>query len=247
MVLKEGDFIRIDYTGKIKGGNVVFDTTSEKVAKESGIFDPQVRFKPSPVVIGSGHAIKGVDESLVGMEVGEKKTLEVPPEKAYGKRDPSLVKVVPIKDFKRQGMNPVPGMRFEADGNTGRVQSVGGGRVRVDFNYELAGKTLDYEINIEEKVNKLEEKIRLLTEIHFPYADHNEHEITLDNGKVVIVLSEAARVRKEAPVGKHLLSRDVMKYFDKIQAVEFRELFKREKKEKTKPATKSKKKSKKQK
>lgn len=247
MVLKDGDFVRVNYTGKIKGSNIVFDTTSEKTAKDHGVFDPKISFKPSPIVVGSGHAIKGVDESLVGMEVGEKKVFDVPPEKAYGPRDSALVKLVPIKEFKRQGMNPVPGMRFEADGKVGRIQSVGGGRVRVDFNYELAGKTLDYEINVEEKVNKLEEKIRLLTEIHFPYADHNEHEITMSNGKVVIVLSESARVRKEAPVGKHLLSRDAMKFFDKVKAVEFRELFEREKKEKAKPAAKPKKKSKKQK
>lgn len=247
MVLKEGDFVRINYTGKITGSNTVFDTTFEKVAKDKGIFDEKIRFKPTPVVIGSGHVIGGVDEALVGMEVGEKKTIEVPPEKAYGKRDPSLVKVVPVKDFKRQGVTPIPGMRFEAEGRMGKVQSVGGGRVRVDFNYELAGKTLEYEVNMEEKVNKLEEKIRLFVEIHFPYADHNEHEITMDDGKVVIVLSDAARTRREAPVGKHLLVGDVLKHFEKIKAVEFRELFEREKKEKPKPPTKSKKRAKKQK
>jgi FKBP-type peptidyl-prolyl cis-trans isomerase SlyD len=237
MVLKKGDFIRINYTGKIKGTNTVFDTTSEKVAKEKGIFDEKIKFKATPVVIGSGHVIKGVDEALVGMEVGEKKVFEVPPEMAYGKRDPSLVKVIPLKDFKRQGMTPVPGMRFEAEGRIGKVQSVGGGRVRVDFNYELAGKTLEYEVNVEEKVNKREEKIRLLSEIHFPYADHNEHDITIENGKVVIVLSEAARMRREAPVGKHLLVRDILKHFEKINAVEFRELYEREKAKPTKKKT----------
>ncbi len=234
MVLKEGDFARINYTGRIKGSNAVFDTTLEDVAKEKGIFDPKIKFKPTPLVIGAGHVIRGVDEALRGMEVGEKKTFEVPPEKAYGMRDPSLVKVVPLKGFKHQGMNPVPGMRIEAEGRVGKVQSVGGGRVRVDFNYELAGKTLEYEVSVEEKMNKAEESIRLLTEIHFPQDNPNEHEITLEDGRITLILSQASRMRREAPLGKHLLARDIFKYFEKIQAVEFREVFEREKKEEAK-------------
>lgn len=231
MVLKEGDFVRINYTGKIKGSSAVFDTTSESVARESGIFDQKIKFKPTPLVIGAGHVIRGVDEALRGMEVGEKKTIEVPPEKAYGARDPSLVKIVPVKDFKRQGLNPLPGMRFESEGRIGKVQSVGGGRVRVDFNYELAGKILEYEVSVEEKMNKLEESIRLLTEIHFPYADPNEHEIVSEDGKIIISLSEATKLRRESTVGKHLLARDAFKHFEKIRTVEFREIFEREKKE----------------
>lgn len=226
MVLQSGDFVRINYIGKIKESGRVFDTTIEKVARENKIYDEKIKFKAIPIVIGAGHVIKGLDEGLIGAEVGEKKNLEILPEKGYGQRDPKLVKVVPLKDFKKQGLNPVPGMRIEAEGRIGKVQSVGAGRVRVDFNYELAGKVLEYEVNVEEKINKLEEKIRLLLELHFPYADPNDHEVRLEDGRAIVTLSEMAKLRQEALLGKHYVSRDIFRFLN-LKEVEFREVFKK--------------------
>lgn len=243
MVLENGDFVRINYTGKIKESGEVFDTTIEKVAKESSIYDDKLTFKAAPMVIGAGHAIKGLDESLQGMEVGEKKVFDIPPEKAYGPRDPKLVKVIPLKEFKKQGLRPFPGMMFEAEGRTGKVQSVGSGRVRIDFNYGLAGKTLRYEVTVEEKINKTEEKIRLLLEYHLPYADPNDHNIKLKDGKSTITLAEIVKIKKEAILGKHSASADIFRFIDIVNDVEFLEMFKRPKKEK--PAETKKEKSKK--
>lgn len=226
MVLQSGDFVKINYIGKIKESGKVFDTTIEKVARENKIYDEKINFKVAPIVIGAAHVIKGLDEGLVGTEVGERKILEISPEKGYGQRDSKLVKVVPLKDFKKQGLNPVPGMRIEAEGRIGKVQSIGAGRVRVDFNYELAGKVLEYEVNVEEKINKLEEKIRLLLELHFPYADPNDHEVKLENGKAIVTLSEIAKLRQEALLGKHYVSRDIFRFLN-IKEVEFREVFKK--------------------
>lgn len=243
MVLENGDFVRINYTGKIKDSGEVFDTTIEKVAKESNIYEDKLTFKAAPMVIGAGHAIKGLDESLQGMEVGEKKVFDLPPEKAYGPRDPKLVKVIPLKEFKKQGLRPFPGMMFEAEGRTGKVQSVGSGRVRIDFNYGLAGKTLGYEVTVEEKINKTEEKIRLLLEYHLPYADPNDHNIKLKDGKSTITLAEIVKIKKEAILGKHSASADIFRFIDIVNDVEFLEMFKRPKKEK--PAETKKEKSKK--
>lgn len=244
MVLETGDFVRINYTGKIKDSGEVFDTTIEKVAKESGNYDEKVKFKPAPMVIGAGHSIKGLDEGLLKMEVGEKKKFDISPEKAYGERDPKLVKIVPLKEFKKQGLQPAPGMMFEADGRTGKVQSVGGGRVRIDFNYGLAGKTLNYEVTVEEKINKTEEKIRLILEYHFPYADPNDHDIKLAGGKAVITLADLVKIKKEAIMGKHTATMDIFKFIDVVDGVEFVEAFKRPekapKKEKPKAGKKAK-------
>ncbi|MBU2560193.1 peptidylprolyl isomerase [archaeon] len=242
MVLETGDFVRINYTGKIKESGEVFDTTLEKVAKDSEIYDEKVKFKPAPMVIGAGHAIKGLDEGLLKMEVGEKKKFDISPEKGYGARDPNLVKVVPLKEFKKQGLRPVPGMRFEADGRVGKVQSVGGGRVRIDFNYGLAGRALDYEVTVEEKINKTEEKIRLLLEYHFPYAEPNDHEIKMTGKKATITLAELVKIKKEAIIGKHTATMDIFKFLDAVDGVEFVEAFKRPqkapKKETAKPPAK---------
>jgi FKBP-type peptidyl-prolyl cis-trans isomerase 2 len=253
MVLKKGDFIRINFIGRIKETGEVFDTTYEDVAKKHGIFDPKIAFKPQPIVIGAAHVLPGVDKGLVGAEVGEEKAIEVPPEGGYGKRDPSKVKVVPLREFKKQGINPVPGMRLEFEDTVGRVQSVGGGRVRIDLNHGLAGKVLEYEVTVKEKTNKLEEQVRQLLELYFPYADPHEHEITVKDKTAEIVLPDSVKLNPSAAPGKFSAVRDIFTFIDGVGKVEFREVHQRlaaaskksapqKKKKKTKksPAKKSK-------
>jgi len=227
MVLQNGDFVRIDFTGRIKETGKVFDTTVEKVAKDNDIYDENTKFRAAPIVVGANHVLKGLDEALVGAEVGEKKKVSVPPEKAYGDRDPNLVKIIPMREFKKEGMSPVPGMVVEIDNKMGRVQSVGAGRVRVDFNHGLAGKALDYEVDVKEKVNKAEEKIRLLLELHFPYAEANDHEIALKAKKVNVALADIVKMRQDAAIGKHYVARDVFKFMDAVDEIVFEEAFKR--------------------
>ncbi len=228
MVLEKGDFVRVNYTGKIKETGKIFDTTDEKVARENDLYNENINFKPSPIVIGAGHVIKGLDDALVGTEVGEKKTIEIPPELGYGLRDPKKIKVIPIKDFKKQGIRPMPGIIIESDGKFGKVQSVGSGRVRVDFNYELAGKRLEYEISVKEKINKLEEKIRLLLELNFPFAKPDDHEIRIEDKTAVITLADVIKSKREAIISKHSISRDIFKFLDEINEVHFIEVFKRD-------------------
>ena len=97
----------------------------------------------------------------------------------------------------------------------------------MDFNSELAGKTLVYEVNVEEKINKLEERIRLLLERHFPYADPNEHEIRCEDGRAIITLSDAVKLRNDAIIGKHLVAKEIFEYLEGVEEVEFQEIFKK--------------------
>ena len=239
MAIEKGDFIKINYIGRIKETKQVFDTTYESVAKEHGIYDENVKFKPVPIVVGASHVIPGVDEALIGMEVGEKKTIEVPPEKGYGKRDPKKIRAIPLKEFLKQGIKPVPGTRVNIDNEVGKILSVGAGRVTVDFNHELAGKTLEYEISIEEKVNKDEEKIRYLVELHFSYTDPNEHEIKIENGVAKITIPESAKFNSSLIASKIFTSRDIFNFIEGIKKVEFIEVY--EKKEEKKEEEKEKK------
>lgn len=228
MVLEKGDFVKISYTGRVKESGEVFDTTSEKIARKHDIYDEGLIFKSQPIVIGAGHVLRGLDEALIGLEVGEeKKKVEVPPEKGYGLRDPKLVKVVPVKEFRRQGITPMPGMRVEVEDKVGRIQSVGAGRVRVDFNHGLAGRTLDYDFTVEEKINKTSEKIRLLLERHFPYANPNDHEIQAKGNTVSITLADIAKLKNEALMGKHHVANDIFRFLEGIDSVNFTEVFKR--------------------
>jgi len=239
MVLKKGDFVRINFTGRVKETGEVFDTTYESVAKEHGLYDPKMSFRQRPVIIGARHVISGVDKALEGAEVGEKKVVVVPPEDGFGQRDPSKVRVVPLREFKKRNVNPVPGMHIEFDDSIGRVQSVSGGRVRVDLNHGLAGKVLLYEVKVEEKTNKIEEKIRQLIDQYIPNVDLQAFMITLTDRNVEIVLPDALKVNPSAALGKFAIVRDTFTFIEGVDQVVYKEVH-----QKTKPSLKEEKKPK---
>ncbi|NJE75870.1 peptidylprolyl isomerase [Thermococcus sp. ES12] len=197
MKVQKGDVIRLHYTGKVKETGEVFDTTYEEVAKEAGIYNENGIYGPVPIAVGAGHVLKGLDEQLEGLEVGEKYEIIVPPEKGFGKRDPKLIKTFTLGQFRRQGIYPFPGMpvEIETEGGRklkGRVMTVSGGRVRVDFNHPYAGKHLVYEVEIVEKIEDPIEKVKALIELRMPRVDTEkviievgEKDVTVDFGQLI--------------------------------------------------------------
>ena len=161
--MQKGDFVRIDYVAKLENGEM-FDLTDEQLARKENIYNPKVTYKPIPIIIGAGFVIPGLDKELLKMDVGEKKTVEISPEEGFGNRDPNLVRVVPKKVFKDNSTEPQQGMIVDFSGMKGRIQSVASGRVRVDFNNPLAGKKLIYEVEVKEKVDEPEKKIKMVLE-----------------------------------------------------------------------------------
>lgn len=93
--VKSGDKISVDYTGSIKDGEV-FDTSIEDVAKQNNIYTQGRQYKPLQFTVGKGEVIPGFDEGVIGMKVGDTKTLDIPPEEAYGPINPEAIQVIPI-------------------------------------------------------------------------------------------------------------------------------------------------------
>lgn len=144
-VVSKGDFVEVSFTASIAGG-AVFEKTGE----------------PLLVVAGAGQVISGFDELLVGSAEGVQKSALISKEKAFGERKAELVKLVPLAEFQKHGLAPVAGMPVDVDGMPGRVQSVSGGRVRVDFNPELAGQDLHYDYKVEKVISSPEAKVEAL-------------------------------------------------------------------------------------
>ncbi len=159
VTIKEGDFIEIEYTGRIKNNNKVFDTTLEKVAKEEGIHSQGATYSPRVICIGNNHILKGLDENLKGKEIGKEYTFDIEMKDAFGNKNAKLIKTVPMSLFKKQKMNPFPGLQINADGMIGTVRSVTGGRVLVDFNHPLSGRDLVYYVKVIKKVDDKKEQI----------------------------------------------------------------------------------------
>ncbi len=180
MAIKEGDFIRLSYTGRV--GDNVFDTTDENEAKKAGIHSPGAVYGPVTICVGQKHVILGLDEDLVGKDAGTDDTVTVPPEKAFGERDPKRIKSFPKSQFKEK---PVRGMsvRLEEEGE-GTVVDVIGSKVIVDFNAPLAGQTLTYSYKIEDMVTDPLDQLKGLVRL---YAG-KDLEIAMDDGKATITL-----------------------------------------------------------
>jgi len=163
LTIENGDFIRINYTGRLKDG-MVFDTTDEEVAKEQGIYDENTRYDSFVIIVGKGHVVEGLDEDIVEKEVGYHGTVEIPPEKGYGEHKTELVKTYPTSKFTE---TPVKGMRAVVDGKQGMVVMTIGRRVRIDFNSPMAGKTLIFDYVIEDRIDDDLDKIKSLLQSYF--------------------------------------------------------------------------------
>lgn len=164
MKVGAGDFIKIEYTGKVAGTGKTFDTTFEDEAKRSGIYNEGRKYGPIIAVVGKKALIPGLDEALDGMNIGDSKEIELNPEKAFGQKDPSKVAIISINEFKKNNVKPAVGMPVNMDGQVGRVKSVSGGRVMVDMNSPLAGETLKYSLKVVEKLDSEQKKIEAIAQ-----------------------------------------------------------------------------------
>jgi len=164
MAVKQGDFIEIEYTGRLKDDNAVFDTTIEQTAKDNDIHNPNAEYSPVIICLGEGQIVPGLDKALQGKDTGKHK-IELPAEKAFGKKDAKLIQMVPLRKFTEHKIKPFPGLQINIDNAMGTVKTVSSGRVLVDFNHPLSGKDLVYEIEIKRVVTDKKEQVDSLLKL----------------------------------------------------------------------------------
>ncbi|MHA2038849.1 MAG: helix-hairpin-helix domain-containing protein [Promethearchaeota archaeon] len=163
---EEGDFILVKLTGKTQKGTI-FRVSSDEDAKKAGMYDEkkaeQGMYTPEFVIVGKpGFLNEGLTEIIKEMNYFEKKSVRIPPTKAYGKRDPQKIERMGIAKFRRvnEGKNPELGQEFmNKKGQRGVITNVVQGRVIIDYNHPLAGQALDYNVEIIDKIEEFNEKI----------------------------------------------------------------------------------------
>jgi len=228
MALQKGDFILISYAAKVKETNEVFDTTAEDVAKKEHLFKEGKIYEPKLVVIGEGWVLKTLDDSLTTMETNKPATLEISPEKGFGQRDPQKVKLVPLKQLLAKEINPVIGGQIEYQGKDAIVRSIGAGRVLLDFNPSLAGKTLIYDVTVSKKLESKEEKIGALIHRRVPVVEENLFKLTIQDKTLTIDMPEVAFYIEGIQIAKRGTALDIQKFLPDIAETKFIETFKAE-------------------
>nr|MDO8133232.1 FKBP-type peptidyl-prolyl cis-trans isomerase [Candidatus Njordarchaeum guaymaensis] len=227
-IIKTGDFVIVDYVGRVKDTGSLFDLTVEDIARKEKVYHEDEAYGPRLVVVGEGLMLKGFEEALTTMKVGESKTVELPPEKAFGPRDSSKVKVYPVSAFRKSDVKPYVGARLTIEGKTGIVQSVGGGRVRVDFNPLLAGKTLAYDVTTRKKIVDETEKLNELIKRRIKGADASKFQIAREAGTVSITMPKETYLIEGIQLAKTMIARDILKNIDGSSLVRFVEAFDKE-------------------
>ncbi|MFB6246831.1 MAG: peptidylprolyl isomerase [Candidatus Pacearchaeota archaeon] len=165
--LQKGDFVEIEFTGKLKDTGEVFDSNRKEDLQKMPNPD-LTKAKPLVYSLGHGMFLQGIDDNLIGQESNKKEhTIELTPENAFGKRDSNLIKRVPMNVFTEHNLTPVRGGTFNFDGQLGKVLSVSGGRVLVDFNHPIAGKDVIYDIEVKRKVDDINEQLKAFNDIVF--------------------------------------------------------------------------------
>jgi peptidylprolyl isomerase len=141
MQVKKGDVIRVHYTGTLLDGSQ---------------FDSSVGRSPLEFTVGAGQMIAGFDAGVLGMAIGEKKTIQIDPDNGYGQKDPNAIIEFPTSNVP-EGMQVEVGMKLNLQNQYGQPVPVEVIEVKeeviiMDANHFLAGKDLVFELELVEIV-----------------------------------------------------------------------------------------------
>ena len=216
MAIEKGDIIKVSYTGKF-GEDQIFDTTDEELAKANEIYNPRGMYGGDIVIVGAGHTIAGLDADLAGKEVGYSGNVVIAPEDGFGEHDPKLVENISITKFKDQ--KAYPGMNIEIDNKRGTVTKIIGRRVRVDFNHPLAGKEVNYQYTIDEKIEDVAEKVKGILAL---YTGVPDLEVEVNDNKVSIEVPAMLSFNQRWLMSKGRVADELVKYvgLEKVSYVE---------------------------
>ncbi len=211
MAIKKGDFIEIDFVGRVKDTGDIFDLTKREVAEKEKILNKSAEYSPRIICVGNGDLVKGLDDFFEGKEIGKSYTIDLGIENAFGKKDAKLIKMVPMSAFKKDNMKPFPGLQVNIDGMYGTIRTVSGGRVLVDFNHPLSGKEVQYEVDIIKEIKddatKLKSVIKGLIS--------RDIDCTVENGNATVDLELPEQFQK-------LLEEKIKETIKTLKKVEFK-------------------------
>jgi peptidylprolyl isomerase len=236
LAFQKGTLILADYTAKVKDTNEVFETTREADAKSGNIFDTNVKYQPRLVSVGEAWVLKGLDDALLAASAGDKLTVEVPPEKGFGTRDPAKVRMIPLRKLGDDAEKVSVGDAIELDDRTGIIRFIGSGRVQVDFNHRFAGRTILYDVNVLKSLDTDQEKIMGLLKRRFP-LDESKLKFEIKGTQLDITIPDEALMMEGLQVVKRAIANEVFKFVSTLDKINFVESYSKAKPQE-KPAEK---------
>lgn len=222
-MVSKGSIIRLDFEAWTDDGHL-FDTTRAEVAKKADVHDEKATYEPVPIVAGAGRVVAGLDKALLDAKVGEEREIAVPPREAYGDRDPAKVETVPLREFAKRDLEPVPGERIRYENRVGTIVQVTSGRVRIDYNPPMAGRTLTYKFKIVSEATTPEEKVGGIVEGVYGPQRGGGFGITVRGSTAELMLPDPCKFDPAWAVAKFRIVSDLRTYAA-IKDVRFVEVY----------------------
>lgn len=226
-VVGEKSMVYLDFVAKTKEDNIVYDTTLLEVAKAEGLFRENDRYEPALVVVGWNWLLAAVEKELIGMKVGDSKTIEVPPEKGAGMRDPNKIKLIARVKLAKQGARGYKGEEIKFGNERGIVTADLGRRVRVDFNSPFAGKSLIYDVTVKEIISDKIEKLKAVLKRRIPGIPEDKYSISVNKKIITVELPQETRYIENIQYGEIGIAADILKAVEDIDEVKIVTSFKR--------------------
>ena len=244
MTFSKGSLILVDYTSKVKDTGEVFETTIEEEAKKHSFHEPNVKYQPKLVSVGESWVVKGLDEALEKTSVGDKKTIEISPDKGFGERDTGKVRMIPLRKLGEDAEKGSIGDMVEGDNKQGVVRFIGSGRVQIDYNHRFAGKTILYDINVIKELKTDDDKVSGILKRYLPVKDDKISFKKTGNMLDITIPEEMFRADGLHAI-KHFVQTDVFKFIPSLEQLNFVESHVNQKAKSTEKTTKTKAKTKK--
>ncbi len=218
-VVRENSLVYVDYVGRTKDDGEVFDTTLEDVARENGLYKEDSKYEPYLVAIGWNWLLPILEKAMIGMAVGETKTIEVPPEEGPGVRKPELVKKIPLVKIRKRGARGYKGEEITFGNEKGVITHVLGRTVLVDFNNPMADKTWVFDVTVKEILSNDEDKLKAIIKRRLPGLPEDEYSAKVTGKTVTIELPWRGRYLEHANYADIGIAQDALKIVEKAKEV----------------------------
>lgn len=224
--IEEGDIIRVHLTGRVNNHEgPVFQTTEEAVAQEEGLNEDgqHAHYDPKLVIVGKKQVLDGVDEALVGMKVDDEKQVEIESEKAFGPVDNKKRQFMSYREFKKKFKKaPRVGdfIELPKTREQGRVIRNQQGKVLIDTNHMLAGRTVYYTIKVIEKLEGEDAKLMALIEQRLTGIPSEEIKINREEkGILEITIPSNALFYQQFGLMAYMLSTELQREFEEYEKI----------------------------
>ena len=225
-MLEKGSLILLDYTAVVKETGEAIDTTREEDAKKYNIYNNERTYEPVLVAVNEGWVLKGLDEALLNANINEDVTVDIPPEKAFGNRDPNKIRLIPLRKLGDKASEAKVGDMIEIDNRVGIIRSISSGRVQVDLNHRLAGRTITYRFRVIKVLEDDRERIVALIRRRLPIKEDRVN-ITVQDSTLEFTLPDEYYMQEGLQVVKRGIAYDILKYVKSVNRIRFVEVYER--------------------